>query len=147
MEKAKDILIEESQINKMWSSIFVELVFGEETCDLEIWKECIRRTYYLFYDSLEEDKIYKKYLDVLYMMHSIRMFHKKISIDFMAAQLVTEALLNVISGNKLSYSEECKISKGKLLVDGKYQEDVFYVIDIDNINLDEIIIGEGLMLI
>ena len=40
----KDMLIEESQINKMWSSIFVELVFGDETFDLEIWKECIRKT-------------------------------------------------------------------------------------------------------
>ena len=143
----KDILIEESQINKMWSSIFVELVFGEETFDLEIWKECIRKTYYFFYDSLEDDKIHKKHLNMLYMMHSIRMFHKKISIDFMAAQIVTEALLNDISGNWIPYSDENMIRKGKLLVDGKYQEDAFYVIDVDNINLDVIIIGERLMLI
>ena len=75
------------------------------------------------------------------------MFHKKISIDFMAAQLVTEALLNDISGNLIPYSDENMIRKGKLLVDGKYQENAFYVIDVDNINLDVIIIGERLMLI
>ena len=142
MENSKELLIEERTINKMWLRIYKELEFGKEEFDVDLWKNCIKRTYYFFYNEFEETMINKKYLNILLMMHSIRMFPVMISEEFMAAQLVTEALLENIAGNAITYMDDIKIDKGKLIVDGRTIEDIFYIVDVDNINLDEIIIGE-----
>ena len=97
----------------------------------------MKATYYFMYESIRKDVVQKDDVDIFLSMKQFQVFSMFISNEFMAAQVITETLIDTLLGNGIDSIDGKEPQKGVFVCECDFGAGmILYEMNVENIDLD-----------